>query len=182
LFTCGAHSHSIDRSECGKQKTASANIGSTVIFEILGTSQMKVTTTETIAGRLVEETLGVVRGAVLWSRSVMKYNVAGMRGLNYSGLDDMAEGLQTAKDGAEAKAMTQAQVLGADAIINLRYELMEISTGVFQAVATGTAVKTSSLQTALPIMALADNDDATDAAFVPQFSQPQLRLVSNMMH
>ena len=143
---------------------------------------MKVTTTETIAGRLVEETLGVVRGSVLWSRSIMKNSHGGLRGLSYSNLDQMSEGLNQAKDGAEAKAMTQAQVLGADAIINLRYELMELSNGVFQAVATGTAVKTSTLQTALPIMALADNDDDSALNLVPQSAQPSLRLVSNMMH
>lgn len=143
---------------------------------------MNITTTETIAGRLVEETLGVVRGSILWSRKIMKSNVGGVRMLNYDNLEDMSEGLSQAKDGAEAKAMTQAQVMGADAIINLRYELMELSNGVFQAVATGTAVKTISLQTALPIMALADNDDDFDAAFVPQMAQPHLRLVSNMMH
>ncbi len=143
---------------------------------------MKITTTETIAGRLVEETLGVVRGSVLWSRSIMKNQYGGLRGLTYSNMDEMSEGLTRAKDGAEAKAMTQAQILGADAIINIRYELMELSSGVFQAVATGTAVKTSSLQTALPIMALADNDDDSASDFVPQMAQPALRLVSNMMH
>jgi uncharacterized protein YbjQ (UPF0145 family) len=143
---------------------------------------MKITTTETIAGRLVEETLGVVRGSVLWSRSIMKLSHGGIRGLAYSNMDEMTDGLQNAKDGAEAKAMSQAKVLGADAIINIKFELMELSSGVFQAVATGTAVKTSSLQTVLPIMALADNDDDEDVSFVPQMAQANLRLVSSMMH
>jgi len=143
---------------------------------------MKITTTETIAGRLVEETLGVVRGSVLWSRRVMKASHGEFRGLSHGSLDDMSEGLSQAKDGAEAKAITQANIMGADAIINLRYELMELSNGVFQAVATGTAVKTSTLQTALPIMALADNDDDIESQFVPQLAQPVVRLVSNMMH
>lgn len=143
---------------------------------------MKITTTETIAGRLVEETLGVVRGSALWSQRVMKLKHGAFRGLSYGTAEDMSEGLQTAKDGAEAKAMSQAQVFGADAIINLRYEIMELANGVFQAVATGTAVKTTALQTALPVMALADNDDDQDVSFVPQSAQPQLRLVSNMMH
>jgi len=72
--------------------------------------------------------------------------------------------------------------LGADAIINIRFELMELSNGLFQAAATGTAVKTSSLQSALPIIALADNDDDKDASYVPKMTQPNLRLVSSMMH
>lgn len=143
---------------------------------------MKTTTTETIAGRLVEDTLGVVRGSVLWSRSIMKASHGGLRGLSYTTMDEMSEGLQQAKDGAEAKAMTQAKQMGADSIINLRYELMEIASGIFQAVATGTAVKTSALQAALPMMSLADNDDEMDAPFMPIMAKAELRLVSNMMH
>ena len=143
---------------------------------------MKTTTTETIAGRLVEDTLGVVRGSVLWSRSIMKASYGGLRGLSYSTMDEMSEGLQAAKDGAEAKAMSQAKLMGADSIINLRYELMEISSGIFQAVAMGTAVKTSPMQAALPMLSLADNDDDGDVPFMPIMARPELRLVSNMMH
>ncbi len=143
---------------------------------------MKITTTETIAGRLVEETLGVVRGSVLWTRSMMKFDHGGMRGLSYSNMDEMSDGIEHAKDEAQTKAKTQATVLGADAIINIKFELMELSNGVFQAIATGTAVKTSSLQTALPILALADNDDDSDVSFVAKVAQPNLRLVSSMMH
>ena len=143
---------------------------------------MKITTTETIAGRLVEETLGVVRGSVLWSRSILKFDRDSMSGISNGTMDEMSNGLQLAKDDAEAKAMNQATALGADAIINIRFELMELSNGLFQAAATGTAVKTSSLQSALPIMALADNDDDSDVSYVPRMAQPNLRLVSSMMH
>ena len=65
---------------------------------------MKISTTETIAGRLVEETLGVVRGSILWSRRIMKFNHGGLRGLSYTSMDEMSEGLLQAKEGAEAKA------------------------------------------------------------------------------
>ena len=143
---------------------------------------MKITTTETIAGRLVEETLGVVRGSVLWSRSILKFDRDSMSGISNGTMEEMSDGLQLAKDDAEAKAMNQAIALGADAIINIRFELMELSNGLFQAAATGTAVKTSSLQSALPIMALADNDDDSNASYVPKMAQPNLRLVSSMMH
>ncbi|MEO9168462.1 MAG: heavy metal-binding domain-containing protein [Aestuariivirga sp.] len=143
---------------------------------------MKITTTETIAGRLVEETLGVVRGSVLWSRRVTKLDHGGMCEILNGNMVELSDGIEQAKDGAEAKAKSQATVLGADAIINIRFELMELSNGVFQAMATGTAVKTSSLQTALPFMALADNDDDSEISFVAKVAQPNLRLVSSLMH
>ena len=145
---------------------------------------MKISTTETIAGRLVEETLGVVRGSILWSRRIMKFNHGGLRGLSYTSMDEMSEGLLLAKEGAEAKAIHQAKLLGADAIINLKLEMMELSDGMFQAVAMGTAVKTEALPraiTALPVAISVDSDD--DAfAMVPVFSKPAIRLVSSAIH
>ena len=146
---------------------------------------MKISTTETIAGRLVEETLGVVRGSILWSRRIMKFNRGGLRGLAYTTMDEMAENLVLAKEGSEAKAMHQARLLGADAIINLKLEIMELSDGMFQAVAMGTAVKTVALPQALsPALAPAFSADNDDDAFasVPVFNKPAIRLVSSALH
>jgi uncharacterized protein YbjQ (UPF0145 family) len=146
-----------------------------------GLSQMKITTTETIAGRLVEDTLGVVRGTVLWSRRVMKYNHGGLRGLQYTTMDEMSDGLHEAKEKAEAKAKAQAKAMGADAIISMKVEVVELSDGVFTAVASGTAVQTCAMPAAMPMFGDAANDD--DAfSMIPVFDKPALRLVSNMMH
>lgn len=143
---------------------------------------MKITTTETIAGRLVEEMLGVVRGSVLWTRGVLKFDRDNMCGISNGTMEEMSDGLQLAKDGAEAKAMNKATAMGADAIINMKFELLELSNGLFLAAATGTAVKTTSMPPALPILALADNDDDERVSYVPRTAQPNLRLVSDMMH
>lgn len=145
---------------------------------------MRISTTETIAGRLVEETLGVVRGSVLWSRRIMKFNHGGLRGLSYTTMDEMADGLQLSREGAEAKAIHQAKLLGADAIINVKLELMELSDGMFQAVATGTAVKTEAMPQAIPALPVSISADNDDDAFtiVPVFNKPSIRLVSSAVH
>lgn len=144
---------------------------------------MKTTTTETLAGRLVEDALGVVRGQVLWARRVMKYNTSGLRGLNYTTMDEMSDGLQKAREDAEAKAKAQAKAMGGDAIINLKLEITELSDGLFQAVATGTAVRTCALPQAMPILATADNDDEEDVfSTIPLMEKPALRLISNYLH
>ena len=145
---------------------------------------MKISTTETIAGRLVEETLGVVRGSILWSRRIMKFNYGGLRGLSYTTMDEMADGLQLSREGAEAKAMHQAKLLGADAIINVKIELMELTDGMFQAVATGTAVKTEAMPQANPTLPVSISPDKDDDAFtiVPVFNKPSIRLVSSAVH
>ncbi len=145
---------------------------------------MRISTTETVAGRSVEETLGVVRGSILWSRRIMKFNHGGLRGLSYTSMDEMSEGLLLAKEGAEAKAMHQARLLGADAIINLKLELTELSDGLYQAVATGTAVSTQALPkaiAALPVEVLAENDDDAFAS-VPVFNKPAVRMLSSAVH
>lgn len=141
---------------------------------------MKLTTMETVAGRINEETLGVVRGSSLWSKRITKYNNGGLRGLQYSSMTDMADGLNNAKEEAEKKAKEQARELGADSIIGLRLEVFEMSEGLFTAVATGTAVRTAALPAALPVFNAAANDD--DMEFMPFMAKPMLRAVSNMMH
>ena len=146
---------------------------------------MKITSTETVAGRLVEDTLGVVRGQVLWARRITKYNHSGLRGLNYTTMDEMADGLQKAKEDAEAKAKAQARALGADAIICMKLEITELSDGLFHAVASGTAVRTSALPRAMPILAptSAANDDQEDVfSMVPVMGKPAIRLVSSYLH
>ena len=141
---------------------------------------MKITTMETIAGRSTEDTLGVVRGSALWSKRITKYNYGGLRGLQYSSMDDMADGLNNAKEEAEKKTKAQAKLLGADAIIGMRLEVFEMSEGLFTAVATGTAVRTQALPAAMPAFEQAANDDAFSA--IPYMARPALRVVSAYMH
>ncbi len=142
---------------------------------------MKMSTTETVAGRMVEETLGVVRGSVVWSRRVMKLSHGAWRGLTFTTTDEMAEGLRQSKENAQAKVMTQAKALGADAIINLRIQLTELSDGMFEAVATGTAVSTSILPQSMPAFGLVVNDDDAFSA-IPVFDKPAVRHVSSLLH
>ena len=142
---------------------------------------MKMSTTETVAGRMVEETLGVVRGSVVWSRRVMKLSHGAWRGLSYTTTDEMADGLRQAKENAEAKLRVQAKALGAEAVINLRIQLTELSDGMFEAVATGTAVTTSILPQANPAFGLVGSDEDAFSA-IPVFDKPAVRHVSSLLH
>ena len=141
---------------------------------------MRVTTMETIAGRVTEETVGVVRGSALWSKRITKYSNGGLRGLQYTTMIEMAEGLNNAKEEAEQKALAQAKALGADSIIGLRLEVFEMTEGLFTAVATGTAVRTSELPKVMPSFALPANDDDFEA--IPFVQKRNIRLASHVMH
>ena len=136
---------------------------------------------ETIAGRSTEETLGVVCGSALWPKRITKYSHGGLRSLQYSTMDGMADGLNCAKEEAEKKALAQAKFMGADAIIGMCLQVFEMSDGLFTAVATGTAVRTEALPAAMPAFEHAANDDDVFSA-IPYMPKPALRVVSSYMH
>jgi uncharacterized protein YbjQ (UPF0145 family) len=114
---------------------------------------MRVSTLESIAGRVVEETLGVVRGTIMWSRGLKKFSRGGIRAVEYMTTEDVAQGLNKAREDAEAALIRQAEALGADAIIGVRFEIVEMGAGMFSASAMGTAVRTSAIAVPQPAFA-----------------------------
>ncbi len=112
---------------------------------------MRVSTLESIAGRVVDETLGVVRGTIVWSRGLKKFSRGGIRAVEYMTTADVAEGLNKAREDAEAALMRQAEAMGADSIVGMRFEIVEMGAGLFSASAMGTAVKTSAMAPAAPV-------------------------------
>jgi uncharacterized protein YbjQ (UPF0145 family) len=114
--------------------------------------KMRVTTLETIASRVVEETLGAVRGTALWSRRILKNKTVGLRAMEHMTMDDVSNGLADAREAAEAKMIISAEAMGADAIVGLRMQLIELGNDTFQAIAFGTAVKTSAIPQATPTL------------------------------
>jgi predicted RNA-binding Zn ribbon-like protein len=119
---------------------------------------MKLTTMETVAGRMNEETLGSVRG------------------VEFTTTEELAFGLNLAK----AKMKNDAVELGADAIVEMSLEIFEISDGLFRAVASGIAMQTSALPMNMPIFNRAANDD--DTLSHPHIVRPKHHAVSHMMH
>ncbi len=127
---------------------------------------MRVTTLETFAGRSIEETLGVVRGSSIWTRRISKNSTAGHRALEHMTMDEVSEGLSTVREKAEAKMIVNAENMGADGIIAMKVELIELGNDMFQAIAYGTAVRSDSLPTATP--AFASDFDSVVIPFQPR--------------
>lgn len=111
---------------------------------------MKISTLETIAGQVVEETLGVVRGSAMWSRRISKNSTAGHRALEHMTVGDVADGLMEVREKAEAKMLQNAKTMGANGVIGLKFELIELGNDMFQAMSYGTAVVTEALAAATP--------------------------------
>jgi len=119
-----------------------------------------------IAGRLTEETLGVVRGTAMWARRITKNSMGGIRQFNVNGLQDIDDGLSSAKEQASRAMEAQAAKLGADAILGLRLDVVEMSSGAFCVNVTGTAVKTAKLPQSIPAFASAVEEAGSAMPFL----------------
>ncbi len=101
---------------------------------------MLVTTSTHLEGYKVTQQLGVIRGIIVRSRSVVG-NVAGAFQTLFGGnITIYTELCETARQDAYNLMVQHAQQTGANAIINMRYDANEIMGGVTEVLAYGTAV------------------------------------------
>ena len=104
-------------------------------------SDFTATTANSIDGYDVVETLGVVRGIIVRSRSVIGRIGVGIQtffGGNITLLTDMCD---RARGDAFQTTVQHAQSLGANALIAVRYDATEIMPGVTEVLCYGTAVR-----------------------------------------
>jgi hypothetical protein len=85
--------------------------------------------------------------------------MGGIRQFQFHGLRELDQGLNAVKETATKAMEEHAQKLGADAIIGLRLEVIEMSNGVFCVNATGTAVSTMKLPQSVPVFASGPSKD-----------------------
>ena len=98
------------------------------------------TTTFTIDGYRITKNLGIVRGITVRSRSIFGTIGASLQTLvggNITLLTDLCE--KTRNDAFE-KMIQHATMMGADAIIGVRYDATEVMQGVTEVLCYGTAV------------------------------------------
>jgi len=101
---------------------------------------MIVTTTETIAGAHVRETLGLVRGNTLRARHLGSDIAAGLRSLVGGEISEYTKMLAEAREQALDRMVEEARALGADAVISARFSTSYIMSNVAEILAYGTAV------------------------------------------
>jgi uncharacterized protein YbjQ (UPF0145 family) len=102
---------------------------------------MIVTTTNEVAGYRVAQHLGVVRGITVRSRSVIGNIGAGIQSLFGGNITIYTELAEKARAEAFDLMVQHAESAGADAILAMRYDANEISDGITEVLAYGTAVK-----------------------------------------
>src|SRR4051812_41907486 len=102
---------------------------------------MLVSTTFDIAGHRVVRHLGVVRGLTVRSRSVIGQIGAGLQSLFGGNISLYVELAEKARAEAFDIMEQHAEALGANAIIGMRYDANEITDGITEVLAYGTAVE-----------------------------------------
>ncbi|MDD5952071.1 MAG: YbjQ family protein [Oscillospiraceae bacterium] len=87
------------------------------------------------------QVLGMVSGSMVQSKNMFKDIGAGLKGMIGGELRAYTEMMQEARDEATRRMMAQADSLGADAILGVRYATSSIVQGAAEVLVTGTAVR-----------------------------------------
>ena len=102
---------------------------------------MKLVNIDYVPGHEITESLGIVKGQIVQTKNIGRDFMAGMKtivGGEIAGYTDM---LKTARQLATKRMVDEAESLGADAIINIRYGSSQVMNGAAEIIAYGTAVK-----------------------------------------
>jgi len=97
-------------------------------------------TTDSIAGRRIVKTLGLVRGASVRARDVGADVTAFMRNLVGGEVPEYTKLFAEAREQALDRLVEDAEVIGAHAVVGLRFQTSEMMEGAAELLAYGTAV------------------------------------------
>ena len=101
---------------------------------------MIVVTTENVAGRRVKQAIGQVFGVVVRSRGLGGNIMAGLRSIVGGEITEYTQLLEEARRHAVDRMVQNAQTMGADAIVMMRFDSAEMGQSMSEIVAYGTAV------------------------------------------
>lgn len=101
----------------------------------------KVTTAFDLAGYEVDVSLGVVRGIVVRSRSLVGSIGAGLQTLFGGNITLYAALCERTRRDAFARMLAEAEQLGANGVVGMRYDSTELGRGITEVLCYGTAVK-----------------------------------------
>ena len=101
---------------------------------------MILTNTDTYPGKEYE-TIGLVKGSTVQSRHLGKDILSGLKTLVGGELSNYTKMMNDARAQATKRLVAEAESLGADAVINLRYASSAVMSGAAEILAYGTAIK-----------------------------------------
>lgn len=102
---------------------------------------MIITNTEFVTGREIIETLDIARGSTVRARNIGRDIFAGLKNLVGGEISEYTQLMADAREQAIARMIADAESLGADAVINVRFTTAMVMQGCSEILAYGTAVK-----------------------------------------
>ena len=101
---------------------------------------MIITNTETVAGHKITKVLGLVQGNTVRAKHAGRDIAASFKNLVGGELRGYTELLTESRREAVQRMIAQAQQLGANAIVNIRFTTSAVTAGASEMYAYGTAV------------------------------------------
>ena len=101
---------------------------------------MIVTNTETVAGYHIAEIRGIVQGNTVRAKHLGRDIMAGLKNVVGGELKGYTELLTESRRQAVERMMAQAEELGSNAIVNVRFTTSAVTQGAAELYAYGTAV------------------------------------------
>ena len=104
---------------------------------------MKLSTTNDIPGHKITETLGIARGSTVRTRNVGNDIIAAFKNLVGGEVEQYTKLQADAREQALQRMIEDANSLGANAVVCVRFQTSVMMAGASELLAYGTAVKTS---------------------------------------
>lgn len=102
---------------------------------------MELSTLELIPGRNIVRHLGLVQGSTVRTKHAGRDFLAGLKNFVGGELTAYTELLNESRTEAIARMVQQAQAVGANAVINIRFSTSNVAAGAAEVMAYGTAVE-----------------------------------------
>lgn len=102
---------------------------------------MILTNTEEVPGKSITEFYGIVSGSTVRTKHAGRDFMAGLKNVFGGELKGYTELLQESRDEAIKRLKAQAEQLGANAVVNIRFSTSSVAAGASEIYIYGTAVK-----------------------------------------
>lgn len=102
---------------------------------------MIVVNTEEVAGKKISENLGIARGSTVRARHLGRDIFAGLKNLVGGEISEYTRLLADAREEAYQRMVLDANRMGAEGVVNVRFTTSTVMQGCSEILAYGTAVK-----------------------------------------
>ena len=101
---------------------------------------MIIVNTDFISGKEIE-TIQLVKGSIVFSKNVVRDVFAGLKTIIGGEIKGYSEMMSEARQEATDRMIREATMIGADAIVNVRYSTSALMANAAEIIAYGTAVR-----------------------------------------